>query len=176
MEPSGRKLNALGASGARFLTTGEGAEVPGEGLEGWSKAAEAGSAPDSSRRPAGKVDARPIRPDCFRNPRRVEEIRDWEGKVHSWRKPATMIINRALPQIVPANRPASSSRGHGWCRSAGKLDRHHGDVVQLAEGAGGLGDAGGGLAADGPGAVEAEQLAGPGLSLDHAVGDKGEPV
>jgi len=40
----------------------------------------------------------------------------------------------------------------------GELYCHYGDIVRLAEGAGGFGDLGGGLAADLAGAVEAEEF------------------
>ena len=59
---------------------------------------------------------------------------------------------------------------------AGELDAEHGDIVVLAEGLGLLHDGGGGLIADGPGAVEAEELVLGVHGFDDAVGEKGETV
>jgi len=64
--------------------------------------------------------------------------------------------------------------GSGW--DAEEIYCDHGDVVLLAEDAGGLGDAGGGVAADVAGAVEAEEFAGTGPRLDDSVGDEGKAV
>ena len=55
-------------------------------------------------------------------------------------------------------------------------DGEDGDVVFLAEFAGGVGDVEGGLVAEVMDAIEAEQLAGGLAGFDHAVGHEQDPV
>ena len=54
------------------------------------------------------------------------------------------------------------------------VESEDGDVVLLAVAVGGGGEFGGGEAAEGEGAAEAEELAGVGAGFDDAVGDEGE--
>jgi hypothetical protein len=58
----------------------------------------------------------------------------------------------------------------------GESDGEDGDVVVLAEGLGGGGYVGGGLRADGGGAVEAEERAGGRCGFDDSVGHESDAV
>ena len=58
----------------------------------------------------------------------------------------------------------------------GEGEGEDGDVVFLAEGAGGTGDGFGGLCGDGGCAVEAEEFAGCVACFDDSVGEEGEGV
>jgi hypothetical protein len=56
---------------------------------------------------------------------------------------------------------------------AGELYGYYCDVVVLTEGSCCFGYLGGGVAADGAGAVETEEFAGAGLGFYYSVGDEG---
>ena len=77
IEPSGIKLNALGANGVRFLN-GEG------GLESDFEEAITGVSEAERKRLTGSVDAIPMRPSRFRKLRREDRVLDEGSTINSW--------------------------------------------------------------------------------------------